>query len=181
MMGYCGGMADAQTQLVKMNPDGTIGLTVDGTRHTLRQIRLGELRALRDLYNECRDEVKDYLDFTASPALKDARGKVTEAKTKAARDKARAQVKKIQTEQDVFVQGQWARWWRECIGTLSGKALPDLDAKDPAAGLEAWQVDSPASIGPLFEHWRSVPLEGSSRQDGTTEMLRALTVLGQDG
>jgi hypothetical protein len=45
-------MPDAQTGLVKYQPDGKVSLTVQGTRHTLRQITLGELRRFRDLYEQ---------------------------------------------------------------------------------------------------------------------------------
>ena len=155
-------MPESSSGLVRMNPDGTISITVAGTRHTLRQITLGEHRKLRELYNEVTAEVTDYHDFDARPALAKAREAITAADTKAARAKARKALADVQRSQDIVVQGAWARWWREAIGTLSTKKLPEPSPDDLADGLEPWMVDTPASIRPMFEHWRSVPLEGSS-------------------
>ena len=167
----------AEEGLVRFNPDGTIGLTVSGTRHTLRQITLGEHRKLRELYNEVTAEVTDYLDFDARPALVKAREAITAADTKAARAKARKTLADVQRAQDIVVQGAWARWWREAIGTLSTRKLPEPSPDDPADGLEPWMVDTPTSIRPMFEHWRSVPLEGSSDESlaETLSLLRGLS------
>lgn len=160
-----------------MNPDGTIGLTVDGTRFTLRQITLGEMRRLRDLYNEIQGEVTDHLEFDARPALQKAREALKDSDTKAARAKARKALNDQQKAQDSFVQAAWARWWREAINTLSPKKLPD-PSDDPAEGLEPWMVDSPASIAPMFRQWRAVPLAESSA--GAEDLVRAIASL-QDG
>lgn len=168
-------MADAQSGVVKLNPDGTIGVTVAGTRHTLRQITLGELRALRDAYNAAQAEVADYLDFDATPAIRDLEAKVKAAKTKTARQKVRADLSKLNDERDRFVQAQWAGWWRECFATLSNKTLPE-PGDDPAEGLEPWMVDSPRAIPTMFSHWRAVPLGGSEGAAATT-IVDALTQL----
>lgn len=163
--------------LARLNPDGTIGLTVSGTRHTLRQITLGELRELRDLYNDVTADVVDYDEFESRPKLTAIRTKIDAAKTKPARDKLRSELKDLQHERDRYVQGCYARWWRQVLSILSNKALPEADADDLAVGLEAWMVDSPSGIGPIFRHWRAVPLEGSAAAD----LAAALEVLRQDG
>lgn len=170
-------MAEGLSGLVDFRKDGTIGITVGGTRHTLRQITLGEHRKLRELYNEVTAEVTDYLDFDARPALVKARDAITAADTKAARAKARKALADVQRAQDIVVQGAWARWWREAIGTLSTRKLPEPSPDDPADGLEPWMVDTPTSIRPMFEHWRSVPLEGSSDESlaETLSLLRGLS------
>ena len=172
-------MAESSAGLVKLNPDGTIGLTIAGTRHSLRQITLGELRALRDLYNDAHAEVTDYLELDAGPKVKALEAKVKAAKTADARRKIRAELVTLNDERDRFVQGQWARWWREVIGTLSSKELAEPDADDPADGLEPWMVDSPRSIPPMFQHWRAVPLAASSA--GNADVIEALANLAANG
>lgn len=163
--------------MVRKNPDGTIGLTVGGTRHTLRQVTLGDLRALRDLYNECRAEVDDHSRFDTAPAIGDLKAKISDATDRETANRLRDELKAITDSQDRFVQGQWARWWRECLALLSNKTLPDPDPDDPAVGLEVWMVDTPSGIAPLFAHWRSVPLEG---QEGDG-MVAALQMIAQGG
>ena len=172
-------MAESSTGLVRLNPDGTIGLTIAGTRHSLKQITLGELRTLRDLYNDAQAEVTDHLDFEARPTIQALETKIKGAKTAEGRKKLRAELAEANNAKDQFVQGQWARWWRECIGILSSKELAEADADDPADGLEPWMVDSPRSIPPMFQHWRAVPLAAS--QGEGADVIEALTRLGQLG
>jgi hypothetical protein len=172
-------MAEGLTGLVDLKKDGTIGLTIAGQRHKLRQITLGELRRFRDLYNDAQAEVTDYDELDARPALVDLQNKVKAAKTRDTRAKHRKTLNDLNDKRDRFVQAQWAGWWREVIATLSDKKLPDPDTDDPADGLEPWMVDSPRAIPTLFGHWRAVPLAESS--GGTEAMMRTLSELAANG
>jgi hypothetical protein len=172
-------MPDGLTGLVDLRKDGTIGLSVGGQRHKLRQVTLGELRRFRDGYNGAQAEVTDYDELDARPALVDLQAKVKAAKTRETRAKHRAKLDEINNNRDRFVQAQWAGWWREVIGTLSDKTLPDPDPDDPADGLEPWMVDSPRAIPTMFGHWRAVPLAESSA--GAEGLMRTLTELGANG
>ncbi len=163
-------MPDSQTGLLKLSPDGTVGITVEGQRHTLRAINMGELKELRHLYQEVQAEVTDYDEFDARPALTDLQSKIKAAKSREAREPLRAKLQTVNDDRDDFIQGQWGRWWGRCFELLSSRSVPE--------SWEPWMVDSPRGIPTLFEHWRSRPLAESG---GTAEALALLAQLGQDG
>lgn len=167
-------MADGQSGLVRFSPDGTIGVTVGGVRHTLAAVTLGQLRELRELFNEVSAEVQDYYDLDHAPRMKDLRAQVKAGTTHDERKRLRDEIKVERKEADSFTHAQWATWWRECITLLSSKALPDPDHDDPATGLEPWMVDgkAAAAIGRMFAHWQAVPLADAG--DDATKVIAGL-------
>lgn len=167
-------MADGQSGLVRFSPDGTIGVTVGGVRHTLAAVTLGQLRELRELFNAMSAEVQDYYDLDHAPRMKDLRAQVKAGTTHEERKRLRDEIAAERADADRFTHAHWAAWWRQCIFLLSSKNLPDPDPDDPAADLEPWMVDgkAAAAIGRMFAHWQAVPLADAG--DDATGVIASL-------
>lgn len=172
-------MAEGQSGLVRLNPDGSIGITVGGVRHTLTAVTLGQLRELRELFNQASAEVQDYYDLDHAPRIRELRDAVKAGTTHEERSKLRADIATERSAADLFTHAQWSAWWRRCFDLLSAKPLPAPDPDDPAVGLEPWMVDgkAAAAIGRMFSHWQTVPL-GDAGDDPTRVLTQLLDQAG---
>lgn len=166
-------MAEGSAGLTKFHPDGTVGITVDGRRHTLRVPTLGDLEDLRSLFRDLSEELEDYRDLEFRPGVIDLKAKVKESTEATERKAIRKELRTLEEDQDRRAQDAWATWWRECFDRLSRDPLPEFDER-PAEALPLWMIESPDGIGPMFRAWRSTPTEASGRSD-LTALLQGLT------
>jgi hypothetical protein len=113
---------------VDLPKDGTAKITIGKDRYVLRQPTLGEMRKLRELYDEMIETFRAIQTANIEAALDPKK------KAKKAND-------------DEMVVG----WVREAFLTLSEAALPPDDE------LPSWIVDGRFPKD-LIEHWRTNPL-----------------------
>ena len=165
-------MAEGRTGLTAYHPDGSVGVTIDGRRLTLRVPDLGELEDLRYLFRDLAAEREDWLDLVYRPGLTALKAEVKASRDPDERKGIRKRLMDLESDQDHRAQDAWATWWRAALDLLCRDDLAVPDGR-PAEGLPVWMVESMDSIPVLFKHWRSTPSEGS----GGNELATALQSL----
>ena len=151
-------MAQARSEGIEFNPDGTISLVIDGTARHLRRPKLREYRywseRLRDLAKEAQAEAARLVDLLDQ--LQQERKLAKESGTE--EDEAAAE-QSLQSIQDELDEANKKRveystpWTAGVVEQFSEKPLPE-DPDDWPSWL-ALDVSIPSKI---LGHWKKSPL-----------------------
>lgn len=123
---------------VDLPRDGTAKITIGSERFVLAQPTLGQMRKLRELYDELLETVRAVRDHNNDVTMQNAANALDPKHKK-------KPIKKV--DDDALVVG----WVQEAFAILSDKELPPTDE------LPAWMVDGRFPKD-LIEHWRTNPL-----------------------
>lgn len=123
---------------VDLPRDGTAKITINGKRYTLRQPTLGEMRKIRELFDEMVEQLRSVRDHNTQ-VLADKAMNALDPKHKP------KPLKKINDDQMIV------DLLREVFLVLSDDPLPADD------DLPSWIVDGRFPKD-LIEHWRTNPL-----------------------
>jgi hypothetical protein len=147
-------VAQARSEGIEFNPDGTISLTIDGTVRHLRRPKLREYRywaeQLRDLAKEAQAEATRLVGLLDQLQKERASGSEEEAK---AAEEALASIQDELDEANKKRVEYSTPWTSGVVAQFSEKPLPE-DPDDWPSWL-ALDVSIPSKI---LGHWKKSPL-----------------------